>query len=105
MSSEMRVNEVFMVGRIVEGPVRTADDLVHFKFESLENHDPFHCLCQGKTANNLMEHCSAGDEATIEGQLRWVTFPDSDVKLLIIFARHISYGRKLRDLSQSARHH
>jgi single-stranded DNA-binding protein len=101
MSSEMRANEIFMVGRIVEGPVRTADDLVHFKFEGSEDQDPFHCICQGKTANNLIEHCSAGDEAAVEGQLSWVTFPDSNTKLLIIFARHISYGRKLRDLSQN----
>ena len=30
-------NEVFLVGRIVEGPIRTEDGLVHFLFESHQN--------------------------------------------------------------------
>ncbi len=93
--NEMRVNEVFMVGRIAQGPVRTNDDLTHFMFEGLRGSDPFHCVCDGRTAENLKEHCSSGDEMSLEGQLRWMTFPNTG-KTLIICVRYISYGRKVR---------
>ena len=97
--SEMRTNEVFMVGRVVRGPKKTKDDLVHFTLEGLRDSDPFHCICQGKTAENLMKHCSEGDELSLEGQLRWVDFPNTG-KTLIIYARYTSYGRKPRGLSE-----
>ena len=97
--SEMRVNEVFMVGRIVQGPVETRDGLVHFMFDGLRGSDPFHCVCSGKTAEDLLKHGSSGDEDTLEGDLRWVSFPNTG-KTLVIHARYISYGRKVRDLSE-----
>jgi hypothetical protein len=91
--SEMRVNEVFAVGRIVRGPVRTEDGLVHFMLDAAHGSDPFHYVCEGKTAGNLMEHCTEGDEVSVEGCLRWIDFPSAG-KSLVIFARFISYGRK-----------
>lgn len=100
MSNEMRVNEVFMVGRIAQGPAQTEDGLTHFMFEGLRGSDPFHCVCEGRTAENLKEHCSAGDEMSLEGQLRWMNFPNTG-RTLIIYVRYISYGRKLRGLPES----
>ncbi len=97
--SEMRVHELFMVGRIVREPVQTKDGLVHFMFDGSPSSDPFHCVCQGKTARDLLKYCSKGDEMTLEGKLSWMTFPNSG-KILLIFVRYISYGRKIRDLSE-----
>jgi len=94
--SEMRVNELFMVGRISQGPVRTEDGLVHFMFDGLRGNDPFHCVCDGKTGENLLGHCSSGDEMSLEGELRWFNFPNTG-KTLIIYVRYISYGRKVRN--------
>ncbi len=98
MSNEMRMNEIFMVGRISQGPTKTEDGLTHFMFEGLRDSDPFHCVCEGKTAENLLEHCSAGDEISLEGRLRWMDFPNTG-KTLIIYARYTSYGRKVREVS------
>lgn len=97
--SEMRLNEVFMAGRIARGPVKTEDGIVHFMFDGLQNSDPFHCICEGPTAENLVKHCSQGDEASLEGELRWMDFPNTG-KSLVIYARFISYGRKVRSLSE-----
>ena len=99
--SEMRVNEVFMVGRIAQDPVRTEDGLVHFMFDGLRGSDPFHCICDGKTAANLLEHCSSGDEMSLEGQLRWVDFPNTG-KTLIVYVRYTSYGRKIRGIGEDS---
>ena len=96
--SEMRLNEVFMVGRISQGPMKTEDGLVHFMLEGLHGSDPFHSVCEGRTAANLLEHCSAGDEMSLEGQLRWMNFPNTG-KTLVIYVRYISYGRKIRSVS------
>jgi len=91
--SEMRLNEVVMAGRISQGPIRTDDGLVHFMFDAARNSDPFHCVCDGRTAENLLEHCSQGDEASIEGILCWMDFPNTG-KELVIYTRYTSYGRK-----------
>jgi len=96
--SEMRLNEIFMVGRISKSPTKTEDGLTHFMLEGLRDSDSFHCVCKGQTAENLLEHCSEGDEVSLEGQLRWIDFPNTG-KTLIIYTRFISYGRKIRDLS------
>ena len=95
--SEMRLNEVFVVGRITQGPMKTEDGLTHFMFEGQKNDDPFHCVCEGRAAENLLQHCSVGDELSLEGELRWMTFPNSG-KTLIIYVRYTSYGRKIRGL-------
>jgi hypothetical protein len=102
MTNEICLNEVFMVGRITQGPIRTADQMVHFMvggeaeeppFHCEAEEPPFHCMCEGRTAANFEEHCSVGDEISIEGELRWVNFPNTG-KTLIVYARYVSYGRK-----------
>jgi hypothetical protein len=97
--SEIRTNEVFMAGRMSRGPVQTKDGYVHFLFEAARDREPFHCVCDGKTAENLLTHCQVGDEFSIEGELRWMNFPNTG-KTLVIHARYTSYGRKLRTLRQ-----
>lgn len=101
--SEIRLNEVFAVGRIQQGPIRTEDGLVHFLFEGKAETDPFHCVCEGNTADNLLKHCSKGDEVSLEGELCWMSFPNTG-KTLVIFVRYTSYGRKVRDLSERISH-
>jgi len=98
VSGEMRLNEVFMVGRIAQGPMKTEDGLTHLMVEGLRSSEPFHCVCDGRTAENLNEHCNAGDEVSVEGQLRWMVFPNTG-RTLVIYARFISYGRKIRSVS------
>jgi hypothetical protein len=95
--SEMRLNEVVMAGRISQGPVKTEDGRVHFMFEAARESEPFHCVCEDRTAENLLTHCLQGDEISIEGELRWMVFPNSG-KTLVIYARYTSYGRKLKTL-------
>ena len=97
--SEIRKHEIFMAGRMYQDPVTTRDGLVHFLFEGSHDQDPFHCICDGKTAENLLKHCQGGDEFSIEGELRWMSFPNTG-KTLVIYARYTSYGRKLRTLRQ-----
>ncbi len=95
--SEMRLNEVVMAGRISQGPTKTEDGRVHFMLEGSHDGDPFHCTCEGRTAENLLTHCQKGDEISIEGELRWMVFPNTG-KTLVIYARYTSYGRKLKTL-------
>lgn len=95
--SEIRINEVFLAGRIAQGPIQTDDGRVHFLFEANAEQDPFHCVCGEKAAGNLLQFCGEGDELSVEGDLRWVDFPDSG-KTLIIHVRYVSYGRKARTL-------
>lgn len=97
--SEIRMNEVFLAGRISTGPIKTSDGLVHILFDGAQGQSPFHCVCDGKTADNLTKHCQPGDELSIEGELRWMDFPNTG-KSLVIYMRHTSYGRKLRTISQ-----
>ena len=98
--SEIRENEVFMAGRIAEGPLRTSDKLVQFLFQGSHQQDPFHCVCDDKTAENLLRFCEAGDEISLEGELRWLDFPNSG-KTLVIYVRYVSYGRKAGTLRQT----
>lgn len=98
--SEIRVNEVFLAGRIAKGPVKTEDGMVHLMFDAARGQDPFHCMADGRTAENLLTHCHEGDEVSIEGTMRWVDFPNTG-RSLVVYVRYTSYGRKLRTLSQS----
>ena len=97
--SEIRMNEVFLAGRIAKGPVKTEDGLIHLMFEGAVMQGPFHCVADGRTAENLLAHCREGDEISIEGNLRWMDFPNSG-RSLVIMVRYTSYGRKLRTISQ-----
>ena len=99
--SEFRMNEVFAVGRIFRGPVKTADGRVQFLLEASESQTPFHCVCSGKAAENVLEFCNTGDEISLEGELCWLEFTDTG-KSLVIEARYVSYGRKLRTRREGA---
>ena len=97
--SEIRTNEVFIAGRIARGPVRSSDGIAHFLLEGSREQAPFHCICRGTKADNLMKYCAQGDEVSVEGDLEWMNFPNTG-RTLLIYARFVSYGRKLRTLSK-----
>ena len=96
---EIRVNEVFIAGRIAQGPVRSADGIAHFLLAGSREQAPFHCICRGIKADNLMKYCAQGDEVSVEGSLEWMNFPNTG-RTLITYAEYVSYGRKLRTLSK-----
>lgn len=95
--SEIRMNEVLMTGRISQGPVKTEDGLVHFMFDCSRSSEPFHCVCNGKTAENALTYLSQGDELGTEGELYWMDFPNTG-KTLVIYIRNPSFGRKFEGL-------
>jgi single-stranded DNA-binding protein len=97
--SEIRMNEVFAAGRISCDPVRTPNGLLHFLLDASESQTPFHCVCAGVTAANVEKYCQQGAEISIEGELRWMQFQDTG-NALVIGLRFVSYGRKLRSLTQ-----
>ncbi len=97
---EIRMQEVVLVGRMVKDPVVRVEG-VYFRFQADKDQPPFPCFCDGKTAENLLKYCQAGDEFSIEGKLQWRKFTDTG-DILLIYARYISYGRKLRTLRQSS---
>ncbi len=102
-SGEIRMNEVFLAGRLSRDPIRTEDGRVHFMFDCERGSAPFHCVCTDRTAENLLEHCQKGDEFSIEGELGWIDFPNTG-KTMIILTRYVSYGRKLRGLAEGTGH-
>jgi single-stranded DNA-binding protein len=95
--SEIRNNEVSLIGRLVGDPVRAASGRVYFRLEASRTQAPFRCFCTGKTAKNMMENLRDGDEVSIFGKLSWVKFR-RETPQLMVFARHTSYGRKARTL-------
>lgn len=94
------MQEAVLVGRIVGAPI-VRDDGTYFRFQADKEQAPFPCVCEGTTAENLAKYCQDGDEFSIEGKLVWRKFNDSG-NTLLIFARYISYGRKLRTLRQGS---
>ena len=97
---EIRMQEVILVGRMVGSPVVRKEG-VYFRFQADKDQPPFPCVCDGKTAENLLKFCQAGDEFSIEGKLVWRKFCNTGDTLLI-YARFTSYGRKLRTLRQGS---
>ncbi len=97
---EIRLQEVVLVGRIVGAPIARPDG-TYFRFQGDKDQPPFPCVCDGKTAENLRKYCQDGDEFSIEGKLQWKKFSDTARNVLFIYARYISYGRKLRTLRQN----
>ncbi len=97
---EIRMQEVLLVGRMVGDPI-VREDGVYFRFQADKDQSPFPCICDGKTAENLLKFCQAGDEFSIEGKLRWKKFSNTGDTLLI-YVRYTSYGRKLRTLRQGS---
>ena len=90
----MLINEVLASGNLTQSPVRTGDGKAHFLMEAAEGEKPFHCFCEGKTAENVLRFCKAGDEIAIEGELRWHQFRGEAKPRLLIWVRFVSYGRK-----------
>ncbi len=95
--SEIRANEVSLIGRLVGDPVRTASEKVYFKLVASRIQAPFRCFCIDKTAENMMINLHDGDEVSVFGKLSWVKFNHEEPQLMI-YVRFISYGRKSRTL-------
>lgn len=95
--SEIRMQEVLLVGRIQGEPKKTGNEC-YFRLGAEEGQEPFPCLCNEKTAENMSKYLHNGDEISIEGKLMWRKFANEDKPMLIIYARYISYGRKARTL-------
>ena len=97
---EIRMQEAFLAGRMVGDPI-VRDEGVYFRFQADKDQAPFPCVCDGKTAENLLKFCQDGDEFSIEGKLQWRKFRNTGDTLLI-YVRYTSYGRKLRTLRQGS---
>lgn len=97
---EIRMQEVVLVGRIVGDPV-VREEGTYFRFQADKEQPPFPCICDGKTAENLLKFCQGGDEISIEGKLIWRHFRNTGDTLLV-YVGYTSYGRKLRTLRQGS---
>ena len=95
---EIRMQEVVLAGRMVGDPI-VREEGVYFRFQADKDQPPFPCFCDGKTAENLLKFCQAGDEFSVEGKLQWKKFRNTGA-MLLIYVRYTSYGRKLRTLRQ-----
>lgn len=95
---EIRMNEVVLAGRTTSALVRQSDGSVHFLFEADSKQKPFHCFCEGVTADNLEKFCQVGDEFSLEGQLAWYKFGNESRPGLLVKVRYVSFGRKLATL-------
>ncbi len=95
--SEIRNNELSLIGRLVGDPVQAASGRVYFRVEASRTQSAFRCFCVDKTAVNAMVHLHDGDEVSVFGKLSWVQF-NNEKPQLMVFARFASYGRKSRTL-------
>lgn len=93
--SEIRMQDLTLVGRMKGDPIAMVEGECYFKIDAGGNL-PFPCFCNDKTATNMIKYLKAGDEITIEGKLHMVQFKGEKQHQLLVFARHISYGRKNR---------
>ncbi len=95
--SEIRNNEVSLIGRLVGDPRQVSSGRVYFRIEASGSQEPFRCYCIGKTADNMMINLHDGDEVSVFGKLGWVQF-NNEPPQLMVYARYTSYGRKSRTL-------
>jgi hypothetical protein len=95
--SEIRMQDLTLVGRMHGDPIAVASGECYFKIDGGSN-EPLPCFCTEKTALNMVKYLKAGDEISIEGKLHMVQFKSEKKPMLLVFARHISYGRKNRSL-------
>ncbi len=95
--SELRMQDVTLVGRMKGDPIAMTNGECYFKIDSGANL-PIPCFCNKKTAANMIKYLKDGDEISIEGKLHMVQFKNAKQHTLLVFARHISYGRKNRPL-------
>ncbi len=96
MSDKFTAQEVFLAGRVVEGPIQTKGGKVHYRFD-IGLTKPMHLVASGKTAQDLIRFVGVGDEMSVEGQLEWVDFPNTG-PTLVINVRYPSYGRKAKPI-------
>jgi hypothetical protein len=94
--SEIRMQDLTLVGRMSGDPI-TMGERCFFKIDAGGNL-PFPAFCDRKTAENMIKYLKAGDEISIEGKLHMEQFLGEPKHTLLVFARHISYGRKNRSL-------
>jgi single-stranded DNA-binding protein len=95
--SEMRMQEVMLVGRLVGDPIPSGEN-AYFLIQADEQQAPFQCIATGRTAENLLKFKRDGDEAVIQGKLTWKKFSNEKRPVLLIWSRYISYGRQARTL-------
>ncbi len=95
--SEIRNNEVSLIGRLVGDPVRSASGRVYFRMAASRTQAPFRCFCIDKTADNMLINLHDGDEVSVFGKLSWTRFKGEEPQLMV-YARYTSYGRKARTL-------
>lgn len=95
--SEIRNNEISLIGRLAGDPVETSSGRVYFLVNAARNQEPFRCYCIDKTAANMLVNLHDGDEVSVFGKLSWVTF-NNEKPQLMVYARYTSYGRKSRTL-------
>ena len=95
--SEIRNNEVSLIGRLANDPIETRNGRVYFLLKAARNQEPFRCYCIGKTASNMIINLHDGDEVSVFGKLSWVSFANERPQLMV-YARYTSYGRKSRTL-------
>ena len=91
--SEIRMQDLTLVGRMYGDPIPMTNGECYFKIDAGSN-EPLPCFCNEKTASNMVKYLKAGDEISIEGKLHMVQFKSEKQHTLLVFARHISYGRK-----------
>ena len=94
--SELRMQDLTLVGRMSGDPMSIGEQCF-FRIDSGGNL-PFPAFCEGKTALNMVKYLKAGDEISIEGKLHMQQFAGEPKATLLVYARHISYGRKNRSL-------
>jgi single-stranded DNA-binding protein len=97
------MQEVSLTGRMVGDAIAMVSGECYFKVDTDANL-PIPCFCNDKTAENMQKFLSDGDEITIEGKLHMVQFRSEPRPTLLVFARHISYGRKKKSLSERFTH-
>ena len=98
--SEIRMQDLTLVGRMVGSPMSIGEQCF-FRIEAGGNL-PFPAFCEGKTALNMVKYLKAGDEISIEGKLHMTQFAGEPKHTLLVFARHISYGRKNKSLASNS---
>ncbi len=98
--SEIRMQDLTLVGRMATDPIAMTNGECYFKIDAGANL-PIPCFCTAKTAENMIKYLKSGDEIGIEGRLHMVQFKGDKRPALLVFSRHISYGRKNRSLSSN----
>jgi hypothetical protein len=90
------MQDVTLVGRLRGNPIQMGEK-VYFKLDAGANL-PIPCFCKDATGRNMMKYLKNDDEISVEGKLHMMRFKGDKTHSLLVFARHISYGRKKKSL-------